>query len=118
MTSPSTSTSRSSSRSSNPRVAVGSPRRRPTATYPRTNHFSAFAQHDSARFAGVTTDTARQPLGAGRVVAIAFVVLLNIALLVVIGWLVTHRDRVSDQFAVWNFTPDSTISSYAQRSAM
>lgn len=66
----------------------------------------------------MSTEITRQRLGPGRVIAISLAVLVNVALLVAIGWLVTHRDRVSDQFAVWNFTPDATIRSYADRSTM
>ncbi len=46
------------------------------------------------------------------------VVVLNIALIAAVGWLATHRDRVSDQLAVWNFTPSTVIAEYATRSTM
>jgi hypothetical protein len=45
-------------------------------------------------------------------------ILLNVALVATIVWLGTHRDRVSDQFAVWNFTPNAAIAEYAARSTM
>ena len=60
----------------------------------------------------------RARIGAGRVVSIVLVVLLNVALIAAIGWLATHRDRVSDQFAVWNFTPNAAIAQYAAQSTM
>lgn len=49
---------------------------------------------------------------------IVLAILLNIALVAAIVWLGTHRDRVSDQFAVWNFTPNAAITEYASRSTM
>ncbi len=73
------------------------------------------------RFAAVTQDldtTRPERLGRGRIFGIVLAVLLNLALAVTIGWLVTHRDRVSDQFAVWNYTPSAAITDYASRSTM
>ncbi|MCU1578596.1 MAG: hypothetical protein JWP19_800 [Rhodoglobus sp.] len=60
----------------------------------------------------------RARLGAGRLFGIVLAVLLNLALIASIFWLGTHRDRVSDQFAVWNFTPAAAIAEYAARSTM
>jgi hypothetical protein len=40
---------------------------------------------------------------------------LNVTLLLVIGWIVTHRERVIDQFTVWNYTPPAAIADYATR---
>ena len=33
-------------------------------------------------------------------------------------WVLTHQQRVSDQFVVWQFEPTSTLASYADRSTM
>lgn len=60
----------------------------------------------------------RTRLGARRLFGIVLAVLLNLALIASIFWLGTHRDRVSDQFAVWNFTAAPAISDYAARSTM
>jgi hypothetical protein len=60
----------------------------------------------------------RHHLGAGRLFGILLAVLLNLALIAAILWLGTHRDRVSDQFTVWNFTPTAAIADYAKRSTM
>ncbi|CAN5320635.1 hypothetical protein BH11ACT4_BH11ACT4_22890 [soil metagenome] len=62
--------------------------------------------------------TARPGIGPGRVLALALAVLLNVALVLGIGWLLTHRERVIDQFAVWNFSPSTQLSEYASRAAM
>ncbi len=43
---------------------------------------------------------------------------LNVALVVVIGWLVTHRDRVVDQVTVWNYAPPAAVSGYATRAQL
>ncbi len=51
----------------------------------------------------------------GRPALLILGVVLNVALLVAIGWLVTHRERVIDQFTVWNYTPPAAIAEYATR---
>jgi hypothetical protein len=67
----------------------------------------------------VAPERGQQPrIGAGRALGIVLAVLLNVALIAAILWLGTHRDRVSDQFAVWNFAPTAPISEYAKRSTM
>ena len=60
----------------------------------------------------------RRPVGSGRVFGIAISALVSIALAGGGGWLLTHQQRVIDQVAVWQFTPDAAISSYAERSTM
>lgn len=51
----------------------------------------------------------------GRPALVILAVALNVALLLVIAWLVTHRDRVIDQFTVWNYSPPAAIAEYAAR---
>jgi len=53
--------------------------------------------------------------GWGRTTLVILAIVLNVGLLLVIVWLVTHRDRVVDQFTVWNYSPPSTIAEYATR---
>lgn len=75
------------------------------------------------RFAAVTAQEMNTPGSRGRpsvtrVLAVILAVLLNVALIASILWLLTHRDRVADQFTVWNFTPTTAVSEYAARSTM
>jgi hypothetical protein len=51
----------------------------------------------------------------GRTALVILAVTLNVALLLVIAWLVTHRERVIDQFTVWNYSPPAAIAEYATR---
>ncbi len=60
----------------------------------------------------------RARLGFPRGFAIVLSVLLNVALVAAIAWLVTHQDRVADQFSVWDYSPTATIAQYADRSTM
>ena len=60
----------------------------------------------------------RRPLGPGRVAGLLVGGLLVVALAVSGTWVLTHPQRVTDQFTVWNFSADSTIKSYADRSTM
>ena len=47
---------------------------------------------------------------------------LGIMLVVALGgagaWVLTHQQRVSDQFVVWQYEPTATIAAYAERSTM
>jgi hypothetical protein len=54
----------------------------------------------------------------GRVALVVLAIALNVALVLVIAWLVTHRDRVADQFTVWNYTAPATIAEYATRAGL
>lgn len=60
----------------------------------------------------------RERLGFGRGLGIVLAVLLNVALIAAIGWVATNRDRVSDQFAVWRYTPSAAVAEYADRATM
>ncbi|CAN5363848.1 hypothetical protein BH09ACT5_BH09ACT5_07330 [soil metagenome] len=60
----------------------------------------------------------RAPLGPRRIAGLVVGALVVIALGVSGTWVLTHPQRVTDQFTVWNFTPDATIESYAQRATM
>jgi hypothetical protein len=60
----------------------------------------------------------RARLTPGRIVRAVIGGLVVVALAVAGGWVLTHPQRVSDQFTVWNFSADSTITSYADRSTM
>jgi len=64
--------------------------------------------------AAAATNRGSRP-GHGRVVLVVLAILLNVALVLVIAWLVTHRDRVIDQVTVWNYTVPATIAEYAAR---
>ena len=57
-------------------------------------------------------------LGPGRITGLVIGALVVVGLGVSGTWVLTHPQRVTDQFTVWNFTPDATIESYAERSTM
>ena len=57
-------------------------------------------------------------MGPGRVVGLVIGALVVVALGITGTWVLTHPQRVTDQFTVWNFTADATIDSYAERSTM
>ncbi len=56
--------------------------------------------------------------GPGRIAGIVIGIVVVIALGVTGGWVLTHPQRVTDQFTVWNFSPDATITGYADRATM
>lgn len=60
----------------------------------------------------------RRSVGPGRIVGLVIGALVVVALGVTGTWVLTHPQRVTDQFTVWNFAPDATIASYADRSTM
>lgn len=60
----------------------------------------------------------RAPLGPGRIVALVAGALAVVALASAGTWVLVHPQRVTDQFTVWNFSADATISGYADRSTM
>ncbi|MDP3207591.1 MAG: hypothetical protein Q8M65_00445 [Rhodoglobus sp.] len=49
--------------------------------------------------------------------AIALALLINLALIVGLAWMLTHLQRVADQFAVWQFAPPAAVEAYADRAA-
>jgi hypothetical protein len=69
-------------------------------------------------------DDARRPrrertrTGPGRIIGLVLGALVVVALGVSGTWVLTHPQRVTDQFTVWNFSADSTIAGYADRSTM
>ena len=60
----------------------------------------------------------RAPLGPGRILGLVVGGLAVIALGTAGTWVLTHPQRVTDQFTVWNFSADATITSYADRATM
>ncbi len=60
----------------------------------------------------------RARLGPGRIAGLVVGALAVIALGAAGTWVLTHPQRITDQFTVWNFTVDSTIEGYADRSTM
>ena len=60
----------------------------------------------------------RARLRAGGIAGIVIGALLVAALGVSATWVLTHPQRVTDQFTVWNYSADSTIEGYADRSTM
>ena len=60
----------------------------------------------------------RARLRAGGIAGIVIGALLVAALGASAAWVLTHPQRVTDQFTVWNYSADSTIEGYADRSTM
>ena len=60
----------------------------------------------------------RARLGPGRVLGLVVGGLAVIALGAAGTWVLTHPQRITDQFTVWNFSADSTIEGYADRATM
>ena len=60
----------------------------------------------------------RARLRPGGIAGIVIGALLVAALGVSATWVLTHPQRVTDQFTVWNYSADSTIEGYADRSTM
>ncbi len=56
--------------------------------------------------------------GPGRIVGLVIGGLAVVALALAGTWVLTHPQRVTDQFTVWNFSADATIAGYADRSTM
>ncbi|MGV8895664.1 MAG: hypothetical protein ACOH10_05510 [Rhodoglobus sp.] len=56
--------------------------------------------------------------GFGRIIAAALGAILVIALGAAGVWVLTHQQRVSDQFTVWQFEPTATLAAYADRVTM
>lgn len=61
---------------------------------------------------------ARARRGPARITGIIVGGLVVVALALSGAWVLTHQQRVNDQFAVWNFTASATIEGYADRSTM
>jgi hypothetical protein len=59
--------------------------------------------------------TRRSP---GRVIGLLVGALVVVALGVAGVWVLTHPQRVTDQFTVWNFSATTTVEAYAERSTM
>jgi len=60
----------------------------------------------------------RARLGPGRIAGLVVGALLVIALGAAGTWVLTHPQRITDQFTVWNFSADATIAGYADRATM
>jgi hypothetical protein len=60
----------------------------------------------------------RQRMSPGRVVAIIFASLLNIALVVAIAIVAFNPQRLVDQVAFWQFEPSDEVARYAEQSTM
>ena len=60
----------------------------------------------------------RARLSPARIAGIVIGALVVVALGITGTWVLTHPQRVTDQFTVWNFNPDATITGYADRSTM
>ena len=60
----------------------------------------------------------RARLGAGRIAGLVIGAIVVVALGITGTWVLTHPQRITDQFTVWNFTATSTIGAYADRSTM
>lgn len=56
--------------------------------------------------------------GPGRIVGLVVGGLAVVALALTGTWVLTHPQRVTDQFTVWTYTPTTTIAEYADRSTM
>jgi len=61
---------------------------------------------------------ARRRPGPGGIAGLIIGGLVVVALAVSGTWVLTHPQRVTDQFTVWNFSADATIQGYADRSTM
>ncbi|MBH0025216.1 hypothetical protein I6E73_13780 [Salinibacterium sp. SWN248] len=53
-----------------------------------------------------------------RVIAIVLAVALNLAVIATGVWALTNQQRISDQFAVWDFEPSATVQAYVTTAAM
>lgn len=53
-----------------------------------------------------------------RVIAIVLAVALNLVVIATGVWALTNQQRISDQFAVWDFEPSATVRAYVTTSAM
>ena len=60
----------------------------------------------------------RARLTPGRLVARIIGALVVVAVAAFGIWMLTHPQRVSDQFAVWQYEPDAAVTRYAERSTM
>lgn len=60
----------------------------------------------------------RERMSPGRVVAIVFASLLNVALVVAIAVVAFNPQRLVDQVAVWRFEPSQSVAGYAERATM
>jgi len=56
--------------------------------------------------------------GAGAVVAIAVAALVQAAVVLGVVWIANNEQRIADQFAVWRFVPDATITAYADAAGL
>ncbi|WP_231605072.1 hypothetical protein [Salinibacterium sp. SWN139] len=53
-----------------------------------------------------------------RVIAIVLAVALNLVVIAGGVWALTNQQRISDQFAVWDFEPSATVEAYVTTAAM
>ncbi|MBH0117819.1 hypothetical protein I6E52_13315 [Salinibacterium sp. NG253] len=53
-----------------------------------------------------------------RVIAIVLAVALNLVVIAGGVWALTNQQRISDQFAVWDFEPSATVKAYVTTAAM
>lgn len=56
--------------------------------------------------------------GPGRIIGLVVGGLAVVALALTGTWVLTHPQRVTDQFTVWTYSPTTTIAEYADRSTM
>lgn len=60
----------------------------------------------------------RSPMTASRAIAIAFALLLNVAVIFCGVWALTNQQRIADQFTVWQFDPSASVQQYVTESDM
>ncbi|MBX3098148.1 MAG: hypothetical protein KF761_01080 [Salinibacterium sp.] len=60
----------------------------------------------------------RVPFGPRRIAGLVIGALVVVALGATSGWVLANPQRVTDQLTVWNYTADSVITAYADRSTM
>ncbi|MFM9876445.1 MAG: hypothetical protein ACKVOG_01165 [Rhodoglobus sp.] len=60
----------------------------------------------------------RARLSAGQVFALAVAVVVSGAVVAGVGWIALNQQRVTDQFAVWQYTPSTDVGAYADRAEL